>query len=96
MRLDFLHGSLSAPTHREITLLDDHWLANVLAVSQLLREKNLLRIARGLRPMPHRQGPFLVINRKILGRVPFQQGLQYYRSHRALLTADSEHVRYFN
>ena len=95
MRLDFLHGSLSAPTHRKITLLDDHWMATFWLCFNYSREKNLLRIARGLRPMPHRQGPFLVINRKILGRVPFQQGLQYYRSHRALLTADSEHVRYF-
>jgi NDP-sugar pyrophosphorylase family protein len=36
--------------------------------------------------MPRPQGPFLVIKGDILTGVPFQQMLQYYRSHRAMLT----------
>ncbi|HLY40604.1 MAG TPA: nucleotidyltransferase family protein [Terracidiphilus sp.] len=50
------------------------------------REENPLGTAGGLRLMPRPQGPFLVINGDILTGVPFQQMLQYHRSHRAMLT----------
>ena len=50
------------------------------------REENPLGTAGGLRLMARPQGPFLVINGDILTGVPFQQMLQYHRSHRAMLT----------
>lgn len=50
------------------------------------REEHPLGTAGGLRLMPRPQGPFLVINGDILTGVPFQQMLQYHRSHRAMLT----------
>jgi dTDP-glucose pyrophosphorylase/CBS domain-containing protein len=50
------------------------------------REENPLGTAGGLRLMERPQGPFLVINGDILTGVPFQQMLQYHRSHRAMLT----------
>lgn len=50
------------------------------------REENPLGTAGGLRLMPRPQGPFLVINGDILTGVPFQQMLQYHRTHRAMLT----------
>ena len=50
------------------------------------REENPLGTAGGLRLMPRPQGPILVINGDILTGVPFQQMLQYHRSHRAMLT----------
>jgi dTDP-glucose pyrophosphorylase/CBS domain-containing protein len=50
------------------------------------REENPLGTAGGLRLMARPQGPFLVINGDVLTGVPFQQMLQYHRSHRAMLT----------
>ncbi len=50
------------------------------------REEHPLGTAGGLRLMPRPQGPFLVINGDILTGVPFQQMLQYHRSHGAMLT----------
>jgi dTDP-glucose pyrophosphorylase/CBS domain-containing protein len=50
------------------------------------REENPLGTAGGLRLMERPQGPFLVINGDILTGVPFQQMLQYHRSHQAMLT----------
>jgi dTDP-glucose pyrophosphorylase/CBS domain-containing protein len=50
------------------------------------REEHPLGTAGGLRLMPRPQGPFVVINGDILTGVPFQQMLQYHRSHRAALT----------
>jgi len=50
------------------------------------REENPLGTAGGLRLMARPQGPFLVINGDILTGVPFQQMLQYHRSHHAMLT----------
>ena len=50
------------------------------------REENPLGTAGGLRLMERPQGPFLVINGDILTGVPFQQMLQYHRSHHAMLT----------
>lgn len=50
------------------------------------REENPLGTAGGLRLMERPQGPFLVINGDVLTGVPFQQMLQYHRSHHAMLT----------
>ena len=50
------------------------------------REEHPLGTAGGLRLMPRPLGTFLVINGDILTGVPFQQMLQYHRSHRAVLT----------
>lgn len=50
------------------------------------REEHPLGTAGGLRLMPRPQGPFVVINGDILTGVPFQQMLQYHRSHRAMMT----------
>jgi len=50
------------------------------------QEENPLGTAGGLRLMPRPQGPFLVINGDILTGVPFQQMLQYHRTHHAMLT----------
>lgn len=50
------------------------------------QEENPLGTAGGLRLMTRPQGPFLVINGDILTGVPFQQMLQYHRTHRAMLT----------
>ena len=50
------------------------------------QEENPLGTAGGLRLMARPQGPFLVINGDVLTGVPFQQMLQYHRSHGAMLT----------
>jgi dTDP-glucose pyrophosphorylase/CBS domain-containing protein len=50
------------------------------------REEHPLGTAGGIRLMRRPEGPLLVINGDILTGVPFQQMLQYHRSHRAILT----------